>query len=371
MQSLRIVPNLRSSVVEEMPAGQVLLFTSRLGDADAALLRDNPAVRPFGWARLLTAVLDRDLELMEVAEPLWLGEWFRATRYIVLLRLVRLAVPRRGPVVVATYAIENLDARVRVSPRSLDAHPWVSAVAARVVTAVVGVSVLLLDVVVFGTSGASENYRRAFGWSLRRTRHTVLPAQLGPCRVCGPAPARGPRDPTILFLGAPSERKGFGVLMTAWAMAGGADRGWRLVVADPDGGAEPELPAGVSVRTRLPRSGIHDLLRSSAVVAMPSVRLRRWREQIGLPLVEGLAHGARVVTTPETGLAGDLADHPLVTFTTPGDPRSLADGLREVMAAEGPEFEVVDREGCSKGDVVRWWLSVGARGPSLPDRSFR
>ena len=38
-------------------------------DADAALLRGNPAVRPFTWARLLTAVLDRDLELMEVAEP--------------------------------------------------------------------------------------------------------------------------------------------------------------------------------------------------------------------------------------------------------------------------------------------------------------
>ena len=34
-----------------------------------------------------------------------------------------------------------------------------------------------------------------------------------------------------------------------------------------------------------------------------------WREQVGLPVVEGLAHGCTVVTTTETGLAGWLAAH--------------------------------------------------------------
>ena len=38
VQSLRIVPNLRSSVVEEMTSSQLVLFTSRIGDSDAALL---------------------------------------------------------------------------------------------------------------------------------------------------------------------------------------------------------------------------------------------------------------------------------------------------------------------------------------------
>jgi hypothetical protein len=167
MQTLRIVPNLRSSVVEEMPPGQVLLFTSELGDSDAALLVGHPAVRPFTWSRLLGAVTDPDLELMEVAEPLWLGEWVRAIRYIALVKVLRSVLPRRGPVTVATYAIENLDARDRLSFPSLDARPRLGAVASRLVAAGVGVSLLWLDAVVFGTTGAAENYRRAFGRFLR------------------------------------------------------------------------------------------------------------------------------------------------------------------------------------------------------------
>jgi len=363
VQTLRIVPNLRSSVVEEMPAGQVLLFTSELDDSDAALLT-NPAVLPFTWSRLITALRDPDLELIEVAEPLWPGEWVRAIRYIALVKVLRLARPRRK-VAIATYAIENLDARDRLSFPSLDARPVLGAVVSGLAAVGLGLSLLLLDAVVFGTSGAYENYRRAFGWSLRRTRHAVLPPRVSACTVCGPAAGTGaPRDRTVLFLGAPSERKGFPVLLRAWELSAAADRGWRLVVADPTGkGDRHDLPCGVSVRTAPTRQAVHGLLRSSAVVAMPSVRLRRWREQIGLPLVEGLAHGCRVVTTTETGLAADLLGHPQVTFTAPGDPQSLADGLRratdpEHRAAE-PTADVAGREGYTKRDVVQWWLASG------------
>lgn len=366
MQTLRIVPNLRSSVVEEMPASQVVLFTSELGDSDAALLADNPAVLPFTWSRLLRAARDPDLELMEVAEPLWLGEWVRATRYIAVVKVLRVARPGRGRVTIATYAVENLDARERLSFPALDARPVLGAVVTGLVAIGIGVSLLLLDTVVFGTTGAYENYRRAFGWSIRRTRHTVLPPRLSACSVCGPSVAsEAPRDQTVLFLGAPSARKGFAVLMQAWDLSGGADLGWRLVVADPSGTGDRQVPPGVSIRMNVTRNAVHELLRSSAVVAMPSVRLRRWREQIGLPIVEGLAHGCRVVTTTETGLASDLLGHPLVTFTTPGDSQSLADGLRRAMDPEdrgGVVPDVSGREGYSKRDVVEWWQSGGPGG---------
>lgn len=360
MPSLRIVPHLRSSVVEEKPATQVLLFTSQLGDADAALLT-GPTVLPFTWGRLLRAIAEPDLELMEVAEPLWLAEWVRSLRYVVLLRLLRALLPGRGRVAVATYAIENLDAPERLGFPSLDSRPRLGALASRLVTLAVGASMLLLDVVAFGTTGAYENHRHAFGWSLRRARHAVLPPSLGPCGVCGPPASDGEREPTVLFLGTPSERKGFSVLAAAWELTGAADRGWRLVVADPHGGSDADLPAGMSVRSPS-REEVHVLLRSSAVVAMPSVRRHRWREQIGLPLVEGLAHGCRVVTTTETGLADDLRGHPLVSLTTPGDPTSLADGLRRAMTAEPPPAGAPEHEGWTKRDVVAWWLAGGAGG---------
>lgn len=366
MPSLRILPNLRSSVVEEKPADQVLLFTSRLGDSDAAL-STSPTVLPFTWPRLLRAIARPDLELLEVAEPLWLAEWVRALRYVVLLKVLRRLLPGRSRVAVATYAIENLDVRERLSFPSLDSRPRLGAAATAAVTRAVGVSLLTLDLVAFGTTGASENYRRAFGWALRRTTHAVLPPQLGPCRVCGPDAARAThRDPTVLFLGAPSERKGFPVLLSAWVASAAAEGGWSLLVADPDGAGAPELPPGVAVRSPT-REAVHEMLRAAAVVVMPSVRRPRWREQIGLPLVEGLAHGCRVVTTTETGLADDLREHPLVTLTTPGDARSLGDGLRAAMdavdagpaGAPGPE-----RAGWSKRDVVGWWLSARSRGPA-------
>ncbi|MFC5141757.1 glycosyltransferase [Actinomycetospora rhizophila] len=322
-----------------MPPGQALLHTSRRDDADAALLTA-PGVAPFTWRALLRALRDPDLEILEVAEPLWVGEWRRALRCIAVAKAARIV--RRRPVAVATYAIENLDARERVRRRG-----------ARLA---LGVSLLTLDAVVFGTTGAYENYRRAFGWSLRRTRHTVLTPRLDGCTVCAPDDA--PRERTVLFLGTPSERKGFPVLLEAWERVGGAERGWRLVVADPGGADEHELPAGVSVTVDPPRAEVHELLRSSAVVAMPSVRRPGWREQIGLPLVEGLTHGCRVVTTTETGLADDLREHPAVELTTPGDPASLAEGLRRAM--EGPVTVAAGRRGHTKSDVVAWWRAACA-----------
>jgi glycosyltransferase involved in cell wall biosynthesis len=363
VQTLRIVPNLRSSVVEEKPAGQTVLFTSRLGDADAALLEGDPTVLPFRWSRLVDAVRDPDLELIEVAEPLWPGEWVRALRYVALVKVLSALRPGRRRVRVATYAIENLDVRARLGSAALDARPIVGAVVVGLRTVALGLSMLALDAVVFGTSGAAENYRRAFGWALRRTAHAVLPPRLDVCSVCGPIAAAVPRLPVVLFLGAPSERKGFPVLMDAWERSGLAERGWRMVVADPAGAGTPPLPTGVTLRTGLRRQAVHGLLRSSAVVALPSVRLPRWREQIGLPLVEGLTHGCRVVTTTETGLADDLRGHPLVTLTTPGDPQSLAEGLCRVTApgdaAPGTDPLAARSAGYTKSDVVAWWLAAG------------
>ncbi|WP_433782740.1 glycosyltransferase family 4 protein [Actinomycetospora sp. CA-101289] len=354
MQTLRIVPDLRSSVVEEAPASQVLLFTSQRDDADPALLA-LPAVRPFTWATLVGAVRDPDLELVEVAEPLWLGEWVRALRVVAVVRALRVLRPRRR-VWIATYAIDNLDVRERLAFPSLAHRPVLGALATRLATIALGLSLLALDTVVFGTTGASENYRRTFGWALRRTRHTVLTPSLDACRVCGPGVAGGAvRERTVLFLGAPGERKGFGVLTDAWQRCGAADAGWRLVVADPSGGDGRDLPAGVSV-TSPSRPEVHALLRRAAVVAMPSVRRPGWREQIGLPLVEGLTHGCRVVTTTETGLAEDLRGHPLVTLTTPGDPQDLADGLRRAMAGDGAPAVATGSAGHTKRDVVDWWL---------------
>ncbi|MDL5154459.1 glycosyltransferase family 4 protein [Actinomycetospora termitidis] len=338
MQSLRIVPDLRSSVVEEMPATQALLFTSARTDADDELMQD-PRVRPFTWGTYVRQLRDPELVVLEVAEPLWFGEWKKAVRYLSLAKTVRPGIR------VATYAIENFDAAERLGSR----------------TRAVGLSLRGLDLIAFGTSGAADNYRATFGPALDRIHHAVLPPRIDTCTVCGPTGGTT-RERRVLFLGTPSERKGYPVLLEAWERL---DPDWQLVVADPSGAEPPALPANADLRLDPPRGEIHELLRTSAVVVMPSVRRPGWREQIGLPLVEGLAHGCRVVTTTETGLADDLRDHPDVVLTTPGDATDLAEGLRGAMqrGAEAPS-----RDGHTKRDVVSWWLEA-AKTPRRPART--
>ena len=80
-----------------------------------------------------------------------------------------------------------------------------------------------------------------------------------------------------------------------------------------------------------PRDRIHQLLRSSAVVVLLSQRRPRWREQVGLPIVEGLAHGCRIVSTSETGLASWLADHGHVVLDAAASSDDIANGIARAL----------------------------------------
>jgi glycosyltransferase involved in cell wall biosynthesis len=74
-----------------------------------------------------------------------------------------------------------------------------------------------------------------------------------------------------------------------------------------------------------PRAQIHQLLASSQVLVLPCQPTPSWREQVGLPIVEGLSYGCTVVTTTETGLASWLA--------AAGHQVTSADATAEELAA--------------------------------------
>ena len=62
-------------------------------------------------------------------------------------------------------------------------------------------------------------------------------------------------------------------------------------------------------------SAMSQIARARSLV-LPSIRSGRWREQIGLPIHEGLIQGLTVVTTDETGLTCWLREHG--HFVVPG-----------------------------------------------------
>ena len=84
-----------------------------------------------------------------------------------------------------------------------------------------------------------------------------------------------------------------------------------------------------------PRSEIHRHLRSASVLALPSRPTASWREQIGLPIVEGLAHGCNIVTTSETGLAGWLTEHGHNVVAPGAGVSALADSVLHALHKQG------------------------------------
>ena len=126
---------------------------------------------------------------------------------------------------------------------------------------------------------------------------------------------------------------------------------WPLVVAEarPDatltllgkGALEQEARAlsvaepSVAVEVDPSRPRIHSVLDEARVLVLPSQPRPDWREQVGLPIVEGLAAGCPVVTTTETGIAGWLDEHGHGRVRA-GSDAGARRGILATIAAPGP-----------------------------------
>ena len=237
--------------------------------------------------------------MLEVAEPAWTEHWLDAQPLIDACR-------PRGTAVV-TYALDN--------------RP----------PAAVPVGLARLDAVVYGSRGAADAYRRSYpGAGTPRSR--VISERLAPCPCLDADAAAVPPRREVLFAAVFEQRKGVDVLLRAWDQA--SPSGWRLRLL----GWGPLLEAvrdwavarpDAEVVADADRATVHEALRRARVVVLPS-RV----EQVGLSLVEGRAHGCRLVATTATGIAAALRDegHHVVA---PGDPGALASALSAVTASAG------------------------------------
>lgn len=331
--SVLYTPVLRSSHLERLAPlpGLRVLARDRHPDCDDALLRAGALPVRFGTTEELQADLRADPPaLLEVTEPLWLAEWPAA-----------LALADAAPqALLVTYAIEVLPHPAPADWQRLAAVAFGTAAAARA-----------YDASCPGAAWTSEVFEE------RRER----------CATCFPTPhAVGPdaspgqvaAEPELVFAAEFSERKGIDLLLSAWDQA--APAGWRLrllgwgprtaVVQDWASGR-----ADVDVVVRASREQVHDALRRADAVVLPSRRTAEWREQVGLSLVEGLAHGCRLLTSDETGLAPGLGEGHVVVPS--GSSAALADGLQALgPARRGKELPPDGTD--SRQQVQRWFASL-------------
>ena len=345
-------PSLRSAHLERMvplegdEVALTLLATGRHPDCDDALLAatdlDVVVTDDDGAEQHLRAAPP---DVLEVTEPTWTAQWPLARR---LVRAAREA--SGGATRAVTYAIDNRPPDEVVPDADL------------------------LAAVVFGTADAAATYARVWpgaSWAVdvveeRRPRCPCLAAHGVP-----PAAPDRPAGREVVLVAELSERKGVDVLQDAWPVVAadpGVPAGWRLRVL----GYGPRLTAvqawagardDVEVVASADREQVHAALRRAAVLVLPSRRTSQWREQVGLSLVEGLAHGCAVVTTTETGLAAGLAaaGHEVVA---PDDAGALAAGLVRALAGAGDRVALPAAGGRADSRVrATLRLATLARGP--------
>jgi glycosyltransferase involved in cell wall biosynthesis len=308
---LRIYRSLRSAHLERLAAmvPARMLYTGTRYDFDEALVDPSEPPVLVGRFGVLRELLRRHHDVVEVTEPAMIT---RAGFLLVQLLAVRARdlVDRRRTMIV-TYCIGNADPALEVRARWHLPLP----VARVAVTALVRILVRLTDRLAFGTTGSRQLYEDLVGPGRLEGRARTFEALPSAC-PCGVDAADGASGPTrrVLFLGAFAERKGIGPTLAAWDVLRAEDREAELLLVGT-GPLESEVRrwaadrAEVSVLLDPPRPEVHRALRASDVLVLLSQRRGHWREQIGLPVLEGLAHGCEIVVTTETGLAPWLADH--------------------------------------------------------------
>jgi len=318
---LRVVPEVRSSDFERSrpSPGRTVIFNARYSDLDECSVWPNshqvPRWRAWVWA------YRGDWQVVELPEPLWLRALPLTASVGVAVRLADLVRRRRTRVV--TYAMENNhpEALLRGIPRPL--RPVVSAVIRLL-------GELIYDRIAFASTAAYECYRANRTLPVRCA--TALFEDLPEAHAESADRQRARR---VAFVGALEPRKGVPDLLLAWRESGLAALGWELALAGSGPLAGLAAAAGKSDPSvvalgRLDRTDVRKLLSDSAVVVLPSRREGRWREQIGLSIVEGLAHGCHIVATPDTGLADWLRRNGHTTLPDSFSTADLARALRSV-----------------------------------------
>jgi len=297
----------------------MVIFVSRYSDLDeSSVWPDSRQVRrSLAWLWAFRG----GWRVVELPEPLWLRALPLTASVGLAVRVADLVRRRRTRVV--TYAMENNDPAtlLRGLPRPL--HGVVFGVIRRL-------NELIYDRIAFASVAAGDCYRASRTLPARCV--TALFEDLP--EACPEATDRE-RAHRVAFVGALEPRKGVSDLLAAWRESRLGTAGWELAIAGsgPLAGtvaAAAAVDPSVAALGPLDRADVRKLLADSAVVVLPSRRVGRWREQIGLSILEGLAHGCHIVATPDTGLADWLRRN---GHTTLPDSFSTADLGRALRAA--------------------------------------
>jgi glycosyltransferase involved in cell wall biosynthesis len=315
------------------------LFEEHRADWDEALAASLPQVHHLTFVRVLKKVWNAEYDVIEIPEPLAVALLPRLIALTAVLNAKNAFRSRRSRFV--TYAIENLDQAAKV--KSMTRIPyWIARLLIRLSLRLIFRNV---SRIAFGTEGARANYEDATGpsWSTiqKRTQTELfiaLPAASG---------LLGPRSPlAACFVGSLDDRKGIQDLLLAWPMVVRDHPGASMSILG-HGPLEALVQEFASNRREVhfeadpPRERIWEVLRASHCLVLPSRRTPKWREQVGLPIIEALSVGCEIVTTAETGIADWLLKNGHQVIENP-DQQALARSIGIALISRRPSSDILN-----------------------------
>jgi glycosyltransferase involved in cell wall biosynthesis len=306
--AVRVYTHLRTAHLERfrhMTPAQVLYVGTRYDFDEDLVDRANPPQRR-SRVGVIRELLRRQPSVLEINEPTMVSAWPFLLAQAATVRLCGALTQRRTTIV--AYCIGVTDPAVRLEQRWRLPRP----VAGPTARAIMAILVRSCDRLAFGTAGSTALYERYVGRDRLQARSRLFEALPAACEcLAEPSESRTPTG--LLFVGKLTARKGIRQMLDAWDLIRLDQAGATLRIIGK-GELEREVLTWaadrpeVSVEIDPPRTAIHRALRGSGVLICLS-QPSPVREQIGLPILEGLSHGCEIVATSETGLARWLRDH--------------------------------------------------------------
>jgi glycosyltransferase involved in cell wall biosynthesis len=331
LPNVRVYGRLRTAHLErfrQMEPARVLYLRTRY-DYDTSEV--DPANPPLQLSRsgILWELLRRHHGVVDINEPSMVDRWIFLLLQVAAVR-IRSAVARRRTII-AAYCMANADPALEVRVR----YRLPPSVCRAITKAMLRLIVSACDRLAFATPASLEMYEAYVG--TRRLKHRArlfeaIPAACG----CLAEQASGRQARRVVFVGGFLEHKGIREAMAAWDVVSARESDACFTVIGK-GRLQTEVEIWAAERPSVeliidpPRPVIHEALRSSGVLVLLSQRAGHWREQIGLPIQEGLGHGCEIVTTSETGLAGWLQAHEHEVVAPTASPDDVADALLAAM----------------------------------------
>lgn len=265
-------------------------------------------------------------EIVELNEPAMMRAWPSTLLYTIAIRIVNTF--SRKPIVIVTYAIENNDVVAAFASYSRLPHGMSKFFVSRIMAFLSSP----IQRIAFGSKGSRDLYEALVPKVANREIDTRdFPELARRCSRCDLT-----KKIQVAFVGNFEHRKGILQLLDAWSHVLASMPDARLVVAGK-GSLMPLVSEracdllNVDVVVDPSRAEIHKILAGAQVLVLFSQPSKRWREQIGRPLMEGLAHGCEIVTSSETGLAEWLEAQDHQVLAADASPEMLAEAVTKSL----------------------------------------